>query len=66
MIENIIDDERQENTFGLLISLTMFIETEGGFDFTHADFRRWALEVGFTNTIKIPLAGLASAVIAYK
>lgn len=66
VIENIIDDERKENTFGLLISLTMLIETEGGFDFTHADFHHWAVEAGFTNTIKIPLAGPSSAVIAYK
>ncbi len=66
VVENIIDDERRQNAFGLLISLTMLIETQGGFDFTHADFRRWATEAGFASTVKLPLAGSASAVIAYK
>ena len=28
----IIDDERRENAFGMLLSLNMFIETPGGFD----------------------------------
>ncbi|HEX8530824.1 MAG TPA: methyltransferase [Cytophagales bacterium] len=66
VIENIIDDERQRNAFGLLISLNMLIETEGGFDYTHADFNRWALEAGFRATTKISLAGPASAIVAYK
>ena len=30
----IIDDERRENAFGLLMSLNMLIETPGGFDYT--------------------------------
>ena len=34
MFESIIDDERMENTFGLMMSLNMLIETPGGFDFT--------------------------------
>ena len=32
--EAIIDDDRRENAFGLLMSLNMLIETPGGFDFT--------------------------------
>jgi len=66
VIENIIDDERRQNTFGLLISLNMLIETEGGFDYTAADFTEWAREAGFTNIQVIPLAGPSSAIIAYK
>jgi 2-polyprenyl-3-methyl-5-hydroxy-6-metoxy-1,4-benzoquinol methylase len=65
-IENVIDDERRQNAFGLLISLNMLIETPGGFDYTHADFHRWALGAGFRATTKISLAGAASAVIAHK
>ena len=38
VIENIIDDERRENAFGLLMSLNMLIETAEGFDYTAADF----------------------------
>ena len=46
----IIDDERRENAFGLLMSLNMLIETKGGFDYTGADCRGWMLEVGFSQT----------------
>jgi hypothetical protein len=65
-IENIIDDERRENAFGLMMSLNMLIEFGEAFDFTHADFDRWCRDVGFTRTECIHLAGPASAVIAYK
>jgi hypothetical protein len=65
-IENIIDDARRENALGLLMSLNMLIETGDGFDYTGADFRRWCVEVGFTRFEMIPLAGAASAAVAYK
>ncbi len=39
-IENVIDDDRRRNAFGLLMSLNMLIETEGGFDYTGAEFGR--------------------------
>ena len=38
-IENVIDDDRRRNTFGLLMSLNMLIETNDGFDYTHAQFK---------------------------
>ena len=66
VIENIIDNERNTNAFGLMMSLNMLIETEGGFDFTTADFSSWAEEAGFSRTELLPLAGPTSAVIAYK
>ena len=65
-IESIIDDERKENTFGLMISLNMLIETGKGFDYTFADFKKWAKIVGFSSTAIIPLAGPSSAAVAYK
>jgi hypothetical protein len=65
-IENIIDDERRENTFGLLMSLNMLIEFGDAFDFTGADFTSWCLEAGFKRCEILPLAGPASAAIAYK
>ena len=40
-IENLIDDERRENAFGLLMSLNMLIEFGDAFDFTFADFKGW-------------------------
>ena len=66
VIENIIDDERSENVFGLLMSLNMLIETTNGFDFSAADFDEWAKKIGFKRTEKMPLTGPSSAVIAYK
>ncbi len=65
-IEFVIDDERKENTMGLLMSLNMLIETYGGFDYSHADFHEWAIEAGFRSTTRIALTGPASAVVAYK
>lgn len=65
-IENIIDDERRENAFGLLMSLNMLIEFGDAFDFTGADFRDWCTEAGFSRCEIIPLAGPASAAVAYK
>src|SRR5215467_4971377 len=46
-IENLIDDARRENLFGLLMSLNMLIEIGDAFDYTGADFRGWCSEVGF-------------------
>jgi hypothetical protein len=66
VVENLIDDARRENAFGLMMSLNMLIEFGEAFDFTGADFSRWCREVGFSRTEIIPLAGLASAGVAYK
>jgi 16S rRNA G1207 methylase RsmC len=65
-IENVIDNDRIKNVLGLLMSLNMLIETSGGFDYTGADFERWAKQTGFVSTSIIPLAGPTSAAIAYK
>ena len=65
-IENIIDDARRDNAFGLMMSLNMLIEFGEAFDFTGADFDRWCRQVGFRETQVIHLAGPASAAIAYK
>ena len=46
-IENIIDDARRENAFGLLMSLNMLIEFGDAFDFTGSDFAGWCKEAGF-------------------
>jgi hypothetical protein len=66
VIENIIDDERRKNAFGLMMSLNMLIETAEGFDFTGADFNGWAIEAGFRKTYVMPLTGPSSAAIAIK
>lgn len=65
-IENIIDDARRENAFGLMMSLNMLVEFGDAFDFTGADFASWCMEAGFSRTEVIHLAGPASAAVAYK
>ena len=61
-----IDDARSRNTFGLLMSLNMLIETPGGFDYTAADCRAWMRATGFRNTSVVPLTAAESMVIATK
>ena len=66
VIENLIDDERRKNTFGLMMSLNMLIEFGDAFDFTGRDFDGWCRKIGFRRTEVIPLRGPASAAVAYK
>jgi hypothetical protein len=44
----------------------MLIETQGGFDFTGADCKRWMKEVGFKRTHVEPLVGPDSMVVGIK
>ncbi len=64
--EALINDERRENTLGLLMSLNMLIETPGGFDYTGADCRRWMREAGFRETRVEHLVGPDSMVVGFK
>jgi hypothetical protein len=66
IIENIIDDERRQNAFGLMMSLNMLIETDSGFDFSLSDFKGWVSEIGFNRIDLMPLIGPSSAIIARK
>ncbi len=66
VIENLIDDARRENAFGLMMSLNMLIEFGDAFDYTGADFAGWCKAVGFREVEIMPLTGPASAGIAYK
>jgi len=66
VIENIIDNERNKNAFGLLMSLNMLIETAEGYDFSFSDFDNMVKEVGFVSTTLMPLKGPTSAAIAIK
>ena len=65
-IENLIDDERRQNAFGLMMSLNMLIEFGDAFDFTGADFWDWCKEAGFKRYEVLHLAAPCSAAIAYK
>ena len=65
-IEALIDDERRENVFGLLMSLNMLIEFGEAFDFSGADYRKWCGEVGFQRFEVLHLSGASSAAVAWK
>jgi O-methyltransferase domain/Dimerisation domain len=64
--EAIIDDDRSQNVFGLLMSLNMLIETPGGFDYTGADCIGWMKEAGFRETRVEQLVGPDSMVVGIK
>jgi precorrin-6B methylase 2 len=66
VFESIIDDDRSQNAFGLLMSLNMLIETHDGFDFSGADCCGWMREAGFRETRVEPLAGPDSMVVGIK
>lgn len=62
----LIDDDRQQNAFGLLMSLNMLIETPAGFDYTGADGCGWMREAGFRETRVEHLVGPDSMIVAIK
>jgi hypothetical protein len=64
--ETIIDDDRRQNAFGLLMSLNMLIETREGADYTGADCIGWMNEAGFRETRVEHLLGPDSMVIGIK
>lgn len=64
--EALIDDDRSQNAFGLLMSLNMLIETPGGFDYTGADCCAWMQEAGFRETRVEHLVGSDSMVVGIK
>jgi hypothetical protein len=64
--EALIDDERRQNAFGLLMSLNMLIETDEGFDYTGADCQAWMAEAGFRESRVEHLVGPDSMVIGIK
>jgi hypothetical protein len=66
VFEALIDDARQTNAFGLLMSLNMLIETRGGFDYTGADCCDWMRDAGFKQTRVEHLSGPDSMVIGVK
>ncbi|WP_246868459.1 methyltransferase [Saccharopolyspora sp. ASAGF58] len=64
--ESMIDDDRRTNTFGLLTSLHMLLESPGGFDYSGADCVDWMTDVGFTNCSAEPLDGPVSVVVGHR
>lgn len=66
IFEALIDDDRRQNAFGLLMSLNMLIETPGGFDYTGRDCQGWMHAAGFHKTYVEHLVGPDSMVVGIK
>ena len=64
--DSLIDDERSQNAFGLLMSLNMLVETPGGFDYSGADCTGWMKEAGFKDTRVEHLVGPDFMVVGTK
>ncbi|HEX8713537.1 MAG TPA: methyltransferase [Terracidiphilus sp.] len=64
--DSVIDDGRRKNSFGLLMSLNMLIETKGGFDYTGTDCMGWMKDAGFRETRVEHLVGPDSMVVGIK
>lgn len=64
--DQIIDDERRENAAGLLMSLNMLVNTNGGFDYTRAEGIGWVREAGFAEVRCEHLAGPTSIIVGIK
>ena len=66
VFESLIDDDRRENVFGLLMSLNMLIETPGGFDYTGKECVEWMRGAGFRAMRVEHLVGPDSMVVGIK
>jgi hypothetical protein len=66
VFDTLIDDDRRENTFGLLMSLNLLIETPGGFEYTSSECASWMREAGFRDTYVDHLVGPDSMVVGVK
>ncbi|UNO43015.1 acetylserotonin O-methyltransferase [Streptomyces sp. MST-110588] len=64
--DSLIDDDRSQNAFGLLMSLNMLAVTDVGFGYTAADCKGWMAEAGFGRTWSEHLVGPDSIVVGIK
>ncbi|UXY39534.1 acetylserotonin O-methyltransferase [Streptomyces albidocamelliae] len=64
--DTLIDDDRSENAFALLMSLNMLAVTDGGFGYTGHECQEWMREAGFDRTWTEHLVGPDSIVVGVK
>jgi len=66
IIENLIDDARAKNLFGLLMSLNMLVEFGNAYDTTISELIGICRQIGFTEFECLSVHGACSALIARK
>ena len=66
--ELMMDDDKTGPLPAALMSLNMLIETEGGFNYTWAEYTNWLEEIGFKDIKRVPLEspGANGILIGYK
>jgi precorrin-6B methylase 2 len=62
----ILDDGRAVNEEGLLLSLSMLLETNGGFEYTESQGRGWLTDAGFSKIYFEHLMGPTSMLVGIK
>lgn len=65
VVDDVIDDERRLNAPALLSALDAVVEGSACLGYTASDFDAWCRDAGFVGTEIAPIAGAASAAIAY-
>jgi cyclopropane fatty-acyl-phospholipid synthase-like methyltransferase len=66
VIENFLDNDWRTNTFGLLMSLNLLIESDGGCCHTEEEFTQMLRQAGFRQVKFMPVNEHTSAAVAYK
>lgn len=67
--EHVLDDERTGPPGAAQMGLAMLAETPGGRNYSHAEYRGWLVDSGFTRIEAVPLPdapGASHAIIAYR
>jgi hypothetical protein len=66
--ELLVNDDKTGPVPGALMSLNMLVETEGGRNYTGAEYARWLKDVGFrrVQTVRFAAPGADGAVIGFK
>lgn len=66
VVETLMDHGQRADPLGLVMSLSMRVETPDGFDFTAEDCRGWLRDAGFSRTSAEPLDGVDALVTGIK
>jgi ubiquinone/menaquinone biosynthesis C-methylase UbiE len=66
--ELLVNDEKTGPVPGAMMSLNMLVETEGGRNYTGAEYTRWLKDIGFRRirTVRFAAPGADAAVIGFK
>ena len=64
--EAMMDDERRESVYSFFVSMSMLLQTVGGFNYTSKECMSWIQAAGFSQTYVENLAGPCSMAVEIK